>query len=83
MGNSLSASLLLAARSGNANGVKQLVEQGADVHTTFEDEKTALHVAAEEGMQQPLIYNIQLQIQHKQISIHKSNIYIQKLNSYC
>lgn len=50
MGNSLSASLLLAARTGNANGVKQLVEQGASIDTTFEDEKTALHVAAEEGI---------------------------------
>jgi ankyrin repeat protein len=49
MGNSLSASLLLAARTGNANGVKQLLDQGADIHITFEDEKTALHVAAEEG----------------------------------
>ncbi len=50
MGNSLSASLLLAVRSGNVNGVNQLVDQGVDINTIFEDEKTVLHVAAEEGI---------------------------------
>ena len=49
MGNSLSSSLLIAARSGNANGIKQLVQQGADLTSLFEDDKTLLHVASEEG----------------------------------
>lgn len=50
MGNSLSAALLVAARSGNANALKQLKQQGADFNSLFEDDKTILHVAAEEGV---------------------------------